>query len=97
EADAHMYKVPTLRNVALTSPYFHNGEVRSLEEAVRVMGKTQLNRDLSDQQVADIVAFLEGLNGEFPEMTMPRLPSKSGETIVPASASDEQEEDDSSH
>nr|WP_054966769.1 cytochrome-c peroxidase [Thiohalorhabdus denitrificans] len=97
EADAHMYKVPTLRNVALTAPYFHNGLVETLPEAVRVMAKTQLNRDLTEQQVADIVAFLEGLTGEFPEMTMPRLPSKSGESIVPATAADEYEGDGGGH
>jgi cytochrome c peroxidase len=62
----------------------HNGQVPTLAEAVRVMGKTQLNKDLSEQQVADIVAFLEGLSGEYPEMTLPRLPSKSGESIVEA-------------
>ncbi|HKJ71939.1 MAG TPA: cytochrome-c peroxidase [Gammaproteobacteria bacterium] len=84
DADQHMYKVPTLRNVALTAPYFHNGKVKTLPEAVRVMGKVQLNKDLSDKQVADIVAFLKGLTGEFPQMTLPRLPSKPGETIVEA-------------
>jgi cytochrome c peroxidase len=84
EAHMHMYKVPTLRNVAETAPYMHNGQVPTLAEAVRVMGKTQLNKALSEQQVADIVAFLEGLSGEYPEITMPRLPSKSGETIVEA-------------
>jgi cytochrome c peroxidase len=82
EAHKHMYKVPTLRNVELTAPYFHNGAVKTLPEAVRVMAKTQLNKDLSEQQVADIVAFLKGLTGEFPEMTLPRLPSKPGETMV---------------
>lgn len=87
DAHMHMYKVPTLRNVALTAPYFHNGAVPTLSEAVRVMAKTQLNKELSDQQVADIVAFLEGLTGEFPQMELPRLPSKSGETIVEAGQS----------
>jgi cytochrome c peroxidase len=90
DAHMHQYKVPTLRNIELTAPYFHNGAVKTLDEAVRVMAKTQLNKDLSDKQVADIVAFLEGLTGQFPEIQMPRLPSKSGETIVegakPASA-----------
>ncbi|MFA9461389.1 cytochrome-c peroxidase [Thiohalorhabdus sp. Cl-TMA] len=86
EGDKHMFKVPTLRNVELTAPYFHNGAVESLSEAVRVMGKVQLNRDLSDKQVADIVAFLKSLTGEFPEITMPRLPSKPGETLVDGAA-----------
>lgn len=87
DAHKHQYKVPTLRNVADTAPYFHNGAVPTLAEAVRVMGKTQLNRDLSDEQVADIVAFLGALTGEYPEMTLPRLPTKPGESIVNAGES----------
>lgn len=79
EADRHMWRVPTWRNVALTAPYFHNGSVDTLDEAVRVMAKTQLDRDLTEAQVADIVAFLESLTGEFPVQTMPRLPMKAGE------------------
>jgi cytochrome c peroxidase len=86
EQDKHFFKVPTLRNVELTAPYFHNGAVKTLPEAVRVMAKTQLNTELSDKQVSDIVAFLEALTGEFPEITMPRLPSKPGETIVHGAA-----------
>lgn len=78
----HIWRVPTLRNVALTAPYFHNGAVRTLEEAVRVMAKTQLNKDLSDEQVQDIEAFLNGLTGEFPEQTMPRLPGIAGNSVT---------------
>ena len=78
----HMFKVQTLRNIALTAPYFHNGQVPTLPEAVRVMAATQLDKELSERQVADIVAFLEALTGKFPEMSLPRLPSKPGETIV---------------
>jgi cytochrome c peroxidase len=62
----------------LTAPYFHNGSVATLDEAVRVMAKMQLNKELSDRQVEDIVAFLNGLTGEFPEMTVPRLPPTPG-------------------
>lgn len=90
EAHEHQFKVPTLRNVELTAPYFHNGSVEPLPEAVRVMATTQFNQDLSDQQVADIVAFLEALTGEFPGIEIPRLPSRPGETLIedaqPASA-----------
>lgn len=82
EADRHMWRVPTWRNVALTAPYFHNGSVDTLDEAVRVMAQTQLNRELSEDQVADIVAFLEGLTGEFPQQTLPRLPQTPGDWIV---------------
>ncbi len=75
DADKHFFKVPTLRNIALTAPYFHNGKVRTLEDAVRIMGKLQLAKDLSSGQVADITAFLNGLTGEFPKIEMPRLPA----------------------
>ena len=79
EADKHMWKVPTLRNVALTAPYFHNGSVQTLEEAVRVMGETQLNNKLSNQQVQDITAFLRALTGQGFEQTMPQLPPTPGD------------------
>jgi cytochrome c peroxidase len=81
-ADANMFRTPTLRNITDTAPYFHNGSVNDLAEAVRVMAKTQLNRDLPDADVEDIVAFLGSLTGEYPEITMPRLPATSGTSIV---------------
>lgn len=80
--DKHMWRVPSLRNVALTAPYFHNGSVPTLEEAVRVMAKTQLNKVLKDTEVSDIVAFLNGLSGEFPTITMPRLPETPNGTLL---------------
>lgn len=83
-ADRNMWRVPTWRNIALTAPYFHNGSVATLDEAVRVMAKTQLGKDLADADVADIVAFLGSLNGEFPSQDMPRLPGVDGKTVVPA-------------
>lgn len=82
DADMHMFKVPTLRNIALTAPYFHNGSVKTLDEAVRLMARVQLNKDLEKTQVEDIVVFLNGLSGEFPEQTMPRLPATPGWTII---------------
>lgn len=81
DADKNVWRVPTLRNLVFTAPYMHNGSVKSLDEAVRVMGSTQLNRQLSEQDVRDIVAFLEGLTGPFPEQTMPRLPPTPGDLI----------------
>jgi cytochrome c peroxidase len=81
-ADKHMWKVPTLRNIALTAPYFHNGSVKTLDEAVRVMAKVQLNQDLTDAQTADIVAFLNALTGEFPQQPMPQLPPTPGRSII---------------
>lgn len=74
KSDMHMWRVPSWRNVALTAPYFHNGKVQTLDEAVRVMAKTQLNKDLKDSEVKEIVAFLNALTGEFPAQTLPRLP-----------------------
>ena len=79
--DENMWKVPTLRNVALTAPYFHNGSVKTLEEAVKLMAKLQLNQDLSDAEIADIVAFLNALTGEFPKQSMPTLPGTPGRTV----------------
>ncbi len=80
--DKHRFKTHTLRNATLTAPYFHNGAVDSLSEAVRVMASTQLDAELTDANVADIVAFLSALEGEFPEIAVPRLPSDPGETIL---------------
>lgn len=67
EADRHFFKVPTLRNIAQTAPYFHDGSQEDLGAAVRIMGQVQLGRDLSDSDVSSIVAFLETLTGELPE------------------------------
>ncbi|MEO5703184.1 MAG: cytochrome c peroxidase [Gammaproteobacteria bacterium] len=68
-----LFRVPTLRNIALTAPYFHTGTVSTLEEAVRVMAKTELNKEVSDQQVADIVIFLNTLTGELPKQKVPKI------------------------
>jgi cytochrome c peroxidase len=83
ESDRHLFRVPTLRNIALTAPYFHTGTVPTLDLAVRVMGKTQLDKELSDEQVADLVAFLNALSGEFPRMTLPRLPPTPNMSVIP--------------
>lgn len=79
--DEHMWRVPTLRNLVYTAPYMHNGRVKTLPEAVRVMASTQLNAQLSDADVADVVAFLESLTGKFPVQTMPRLPPTPGDLL----------------
>lgn len=79
--DQNMWKVPTLRNVALTAPYFHNGSVDTLEKAVKLMGKLQLNQDLADNDIGDIVAFLNALTGPFPKQTMPTLPGTLDRTV----------------
>ncbi|MGB5683840.1 MAG: cytochrome-c peroxidase, partial [Polyangiales bacterium] len=64
--DKYFFKVPTLRNVELTSPYLHDGSQATLEDTVRVMGTYQLGRELSDAQVNSIVTFLKSLTGELP-------------------------------
>jgi len=66
ETDKYMFKVPSLRNVAKTHPYFHDGSVASLEEAIKIISKVNLNRDLTDEEVASIVVFLNALTGELP-------------------------------
>jgi len=66
EADKFIFFVPQLRNVEKTAPYLHNGSVTDLAEAVKIMGKAQLNKDLTDDQVNNIVAFLNTLTGDVP-------------------------------
>jgi cytochrome c peroxidase len=79
DADLYMFKVPTLRNVAMTPPYFHDGSVATLPEAVKVMGRIQLGAKLGDKDVADIVSFLASLTGPLPQdfATAPVLPAGS--------------------
>lgn len=81
DADRNMWRVPGLRNLIYTAPYFHNGLVHTIGEAVAIMASTQLNQTLSNAQVADITAFLQALTGPFPAQQMPRLPPTPGELI----------------
>lgn len=64
--DMYVFKVPSLRNVAMTPPYFHDGSVKTLPEAVRIMAKVQLGQELTDAQVQGIIAFLGSLTGKLP-------------------------------
>jgi len=82
EADMNMIRVPTLRNITDTAPYFHNGAVNDLHEAVHIMAKTQLNQNLANTDVDDIVAFMTALTGEYPVITMPRLPATPGTSLI---------------
>jgi cytochrome c peroxidase len=66
EEDRYVFRVPMLRNVAKTAPYFHDGSVMALSDAVRIMASVQLGRELTDAAVAEIVAFLEALTGDVP-------------------------------
>lgn len=61
EGDQFMFKVPSLRNVEKTYPYFHDGSVTSLKDAIKIMGKLQLNKDLKDEDIANIEAYLKTL------------------------------------
>jgi len=65
-SDDQVFKVPSLRNVAETAPYFHDGSVETLDEAIRLMGRHQLNLELSDDQVASLSSFLDSLTGSMP-------------------------------
>jgi cytochrome c peroxidase len=83
EADRFNFKVPTLRNVELTYPYFHDGEAETLTEAVDVMGRIQLGKKFSDKENAQIVAFLKTLTGDQPDFKLPILPPSSEKTPLP--------------
>lgn len=83
EADRFVFKVPTLRNVELTYPYFHDGAVWKLEEAVETMARVQLGRKLSEEETGKITAFLKTLTGEQPSFKMPILPPSTAQTMKP--------------
>jgi len=74
EADRSAFRTPTLRNVAVTYPYFNNGSVDNLHEAVQLMGQQMLGQDFSDEELNDLVAFLHALTGEMPDFSIPALP-----------------------
>jgi len=65
ESDKYYFRVPSLRNVAKTAPYFHDGSAQELAQAVRIMGRYQLGRFIAEEDVSDIVAFLNTLTGEL--------------------------------
>jgi len=77
DMDKYVFKVPVLRNIAKTSPYFHDGSVNKLEDAVWIMGKIQLGKDLNKSKAEEIVTFLKSLTGKIPEdvLKVPLLPS----------------------
>lgn len=83
DADRFSFKVPTLRNVELTYPYFHDGAVDTLTEAVDIMGRLQLGRHFTEEENANIVAFLKTLTGEQPEIVLPILPPSHDNTPRP--------------
>ncbi|MEA1898939.1 MAG: cytochrome-c peroxidase [Bacteroidota bacterium] len=66
ESDKYVFKVPSLRNIDKTYPYFHDGSIDDLKESVLIMAKLELNKDLSDEEAEEIVSFLATLTGEVP-------------------------------
>lgn len=83
DADRFNFKVPTLRNVELTYPYFHDGAANTLPEAVETMGRVQLGRKFTADENAHIVAFLKTLTGKQPQFSMPILPPSADATPRP--------------
>jgi cytochrome c peroxidase len=83
--DDAVFKVPSLRNVEKTAPYFHDGSTDSLPEAVRLMAKHQLSTTLSETQVANIVSWLTALTGQLPMhyIEEPNLPASTARTPTP--------------
>lgn len=83
-SDDYVFRASPLRNVALTAPYFHSGEVWDLEEAVAIMGSSQLGTELTNDEIKAITAFLHSLTGEQPRVEYPTLPRSRPETPKPS-------------
>jgi cytochrome c peroxidase len=82
-SDEYVFRVPPLRNIELTPPYFHSGQVWDLNQAVGIMATDQLGKSLNDDQVAKITAFLKSLTGDQPQVTYPILPPSVSTTPTP--------------
>jgi len=83
-SDEYVFRAGPLRNIALTAPYFHSGEVWSLEEAVALMGSSQLGTELNNDEVKAITAFLHTLTGDQPKVEYPILPPSTKDTPKPS-------------
>ena len=83
DADRFKFKVPTLRNVELSYPYFHDGAAQTLTQAVDTMGRLQLGKKFTAEENAMIVAFLKTLTGDQPQFMMPILPPSTDQTPPP--------------
>lgn len=82
-SDEYVFKVPTLRDIELTPPYFHSGKVWSLKQSVGVMGSAQLGIELTDEDIDKITAFLLTLTGDQPKVEYPILPPNTDGTPKP--------------
>ena len=83
DADRFNFKVPTLRNVELTYPYFHDGAAESLSDAVDIMARIQLGKTFTPEENAKVVAFLKTLTGDQPNFKLPILPPSVDKTPKP--------------
>jgi len=83
DADRFKFKVPTLRNVTMTYPYFHDGQAKTLTAAVDTMGRLQLGKQFTPEENALIVAFLNTLTGDQPSFDLPILPPSTDLTLRP--------------
>ena len=82
-SDEYVFRASPLRNVALTAPYFHSGEVWDLELAVAIMGSSQLGQELNEEEVKAITAWLRTLTGDQPKVEYPILPASTPDTPRP--------------
>ncbi|MBR9728496.1 cytochrome-c peroxidase [Shewanella intestini] len=82
-SDKFVFKVPTLRNIELTYPYFHDGSVWTLEEAIHTMADIQLAQQFNEKETAQMVEFLKSLTGDQPQVTLPLLPPSNANTPRP--------------
>ncbi|MFE8600953.1 cytochrome-c peroxidase [Archangium violaceum] len=85
ETDRMMFRVPTLRNVSKTAPYFHDGSVKDLQTAVKLMAQHQFGKQITDEDTKHIVTFLDALTGELPKsyIAKPKLPASGPKTPKP--------------
>lgn len=83
KSDEYVFKAPSLRNIALTPPYFHSGKVWSLKEAIKIMGEAQLGVVLTGEEVDKIEGFLRTTTGVQPKVEYPVLPAPTGQTPKP--------------
>nr|WP_320009675.1 cytochrome-c peroxidase [uncultured Desulfobulbus sp.] len=84
EGDAFAFKSPSLRNIALTPPYFHSGVVWDLKEAVSIMNDSQLGADMQEADLEKIVVFLKSTTGKQPQVIYPILPPSTDTTLKPS-------------
>ncbi|MCW8139310.1 MAG: c-type cytochrome [Planctomycetota bacterium] len=85
DSDKFFFKVPSLRNITKTGPYYHDGSIATLEEAIKDMAEYQLGKTLSDEQVADLVAFMGALEGRIDQayIAKPQMPENGPDTPAP--------------